>query len=125
MFGSPWLNVKLGKFELDNLLSEKRILTLTGNGGVYQLYHFIPSAMATSSAKWATTSSALEVMGHSANDRTRYSAALISSMTETSACRTAMPTPASSPPVRHSTSASWAWIASAFYAMVGEAPTIT
>ena len=34
--GSPWLNVKLGKFELDNLLSEKRILTLTGNGGVYQ-----------------------------------------------------------------------------------------
>ena len=39
---SPWFNVKLGKFELDNLLSEKRILTLTGNGGVYQLYHFIP-----------------------------------------------------------------------------------
>ncbi len=30
---SPWLNVKFGKFELDNLLSEKRILTLTGNGG--------------------------------------------------------------------------------------------
>src|SRR5262249_9992661 len=24
--GSPWLNVKLGKFELDNLVSEKRIL---------------------------------------------------------------------------------------------------
>ena len=42
LFGSPWLNVKLGKFELDNLLSEKRILTLTGNGGIYQLYHFIP-----------------------------------------------------------------------------------
>ena len=40
--GSSWLNVKLGKFELDNLLSEKRILTLTGNGGIYQLYHFIP-----------------------------------------------------------------------------------
>src|SRR5208337_1521445 len=38
--GSPWLNVKFGKFELDNLLSEKRILTLTGNGGIYQLYHF-------------------------------------------------------------------------------------
>ena len=27
LFGSPWLNIKLGKFELDNLLSEKRILT--------------------------------------------------------------------------------------------------
>jgi hypothetical protein len=36
LFGSPWLNLKLGKFELDNLLSEKRILTLTGNGGIYQ-----------------------------------------------------------------------------------------
>src|ERR1700722_5979127 len=33
--GSPWFNVKFGKFELDNLLSEKRILTLTGNGGIY------------------------------------------------------------------------------------------
>src|SRR5260370_3590049 len=41
-FCSPWLNVKLGKFELDNLLSEKRVLTLTGNGGIYQLYHFLP-----------------------------------------------------------------------------------
>jgi len=30
LVGSPWLNVKFGKFELDNLLSEKRILTLTG-----------------------------------------------------------------------------------------------
>src|SRR5271157_929573 len=28
VWGSSWLNVKLGKFELDNLLSEKRILTL-------------------------------------------------------------------------------------------------
>src|ERR1700732_5098019 len=35
IFGSTWLNVKLGKFELDNLLSEKRILTLTANGGIY------------------------------------------------------------------------------------------
>src|SRR5579862_5518452 len=42
VFNTPWLNIKLGKFELDNLLSEKRILTLTGNGGIYQLYHFIP-----------------------------------------------------------------------------------
>ena len=59
LFGSPWLNVKLGKFELDNLLSEKRILTLTGNGGIYQLYHFMPGrATATSSGRWATTSSA-------------------------------------------------------------------
>src|SRR5213082_2312074 len=39
---SPWLNIKAGKFELDNLLSEKRILTLSDVGGEYQLYHFVP-----------------------------------------------------------------------------------
>ncbi len=42
VFHTPWINIKLGKFELDNLLSEKRILTLTGDGGIYQLYHFRP-----------------------------------------------------------------------------------
>src|ERR1700693_562131 len=42
LFGSSWLNLKLGKFELDNLISEKRILTLTNISGVYQTYHFIP-----------------------------------------------------------------------------------
>ena len=41
--GSSWLNVKLGKFELDNLLSEKRILTISGQGGLYQNYHFQPA----------------------------------------------------------------------------------
>jgi hypothetical protein len=35
-----WINIKLGKFELDNLLSEKRILTLTNVAGVYANYHF-------------------------------------------------------------------------------------
>src|SRR5271163_4787918 len=40
--GTTWLNVKLGKFELDNLLSEKRILTLTNVAGVYTNYHFQP-----------------------------------------------------------------------------------
>src|SRR6266446_9116276 len=38
LLGSSWLNVKFGKFELDNLLSEKRILTLSNNGGFYQNY---------------------------------------------------------------------------------------
>ena len=40
--GSSWFNIKLGKFELDNLLSEKRILTLTAVSGVYTNYHFQP-----------------------------------------------------------------------------------
>src|ERR1700723_871155 len=78
--GSPWLNVKLGKFELDNLLSEKRILTLTGNGGIYQLYHFIPVGDGNIFAQMGDNQLGVEVMGHSYNDRTRYSAALLSSV---------------------------------------------
>src|SRR5580700_6880374 len=80
LFGSPWLNLKLGKFELDNLLSEKRILTLTGNGGIYQLYHFIPVGDGNIFGKMGDNQLGVEVMGHSYNDRTRYSAALLSSV---------------------------------------------
>jgi hypothetical protein len=76
---SPWFNFKFGKFELDNLLSEKRILTLTGNGGIYQLYHFIPQGDGNIFGQMGDNQLGLEVMGHSANDRTRYSAALLSS----------------------------------------------
>src|SRR6202521_3130212 len=83
LFGSPWLNVKLGKFELDNLLSEKRILTLTGNGGIYQLYHFSPLTAAGVPdgnvwGKMGDNQLGAELMGHSWNDRTRYSVALLS-----------------------------------------------
>jgi hypothetical protein len=79
LFGSPWLNIKLGKFELDNLLSEKRILTLTGNGGIYQLYHFIPVGDGNVFGQIGDNQLGAELMGHSLNDRTRYSASLISS----------------------------------------------
>jgi hypothetical protein len=77
--GSTWLNVKLGKFELDNLLSEKRILTLTGNGGIYQLYHFSPQNDGNIFGQIGSNQLGVEVMGHSYNDRTRYSASLLSS----------------------------------------------
>jgi len=79
LFGSPWLNIKFGKFELDNLLSEKRILTLTGNGGVYQLYHFRPVGDANIFGQMGDNQLGAELMGHSNNDRTRYSMALLSS----------------------------------------------
>src|ERR1700675_487684 len=79
IFGSTWLNVKLGKFELDNLLSEKRILTLTGNGGIYQLYHFTPQGDGNIWGKMGDNQLGAELMGHSLNDRTRYSVALLSS----------------------------------------------
>jgi len=79
LWGTPWLNIKLGKFELDNLLSEKRILTLTGNGGIYQTYHFIPVGDGNIFGQMGDNQLGLEYMGHSADDRTRVSAALLSS----------------------------------------------
>jgi len=78
LFGSPWLNVKLGKFELDNLVSEKRIVTLTPISGVYQTYHFLPPGDANIYGQIGDNQLGIEYMGHSANDRTRVSAALLS-----------------------------------------------
>ena len=79
VFGSPWLNLKLGKFELDNMLSEKRPLTLTANRGIYQLYHFIPQGDGNIFGQMGDNQLGAELMGHSFDDRTRYSAALLSS----------------------------------------------
>lgn len=80
--GSTWLNFKLGKFELDNLLSEKRILTLTNVAGVYTNYHFQPPSEGAGSVGYTfgigDNQDGFEWMGHSKNDRTRVSAALIS-----------------------------------------------
>ncbi len=76
---SPWLNIKLGKFELNNLLSEKRILSLTANGGVYQTYHFIPVGDGNIFGQMGANQLGVEYLGHSLDDRTRISAALLSS----------------------------------------------
>jgi hypothetical protein len=78
LLGSSWLNVKVGKFELDNLISEKRILTLSNNGGLYQIYHFVPVGDFNAFGLGDNQLGA-ELMGHSKDDRTRYSAALLSS----------------------------------------------
>jgi hypothetical protein len=75
---SPWLNVRFGKFELDNFISEKRILGLSSNGGSYQLYHFVPPGDSNVFGQ-GDNQLGLEWMGHSASDHTRISAALISS----------------------------------------------
>ena len=79
LFGSPWLNLKVGKFELDNIVSEKRGLTLSGNGGGFQLYHFIPVGDSNFFGQIGDNQFGLEWMGHSANDRTRISASLLNS----------------------------------------------
>jgi hypothetical protein len=79
--GSPWLNIKMGKFELDNLLSEKRILTLTSVSGIYTNYHFQPFSSPGVPENYVfgigDNQVGLEYMGHSADDRTRVSAALL------------------------------------------------
>ena len=83
LLGSSWFNIKVGKFELDNLQSEKRILTLSTNGGFYQNYHFqpwvapgVPSGLYVSGI--GDNQLGVEWLGHSKNDRTRVSAALLS-----------------------------------------------
>jgi hypothetical protein len=79
--GSSWFNIKMGKFELDNLLSEKRILTLTDISGVYTNYHFQPFSSPGVPENYTfgigDNQVGLEYMGHSADDRTRVSAALL------------------------------------------------
>jgi len=83
--GSSWVNIKMGKFEIDNLLSEKRILTLTNVSGVYVNYHFQPMYQPGVSENpnfvfgIGDNQVGLEWMGHSKDDRTRISASLLSS----------------------------------------------
>jgi hypothetical protein len=85
--GSSWFNLKFGKFELDNLLSEKRILTLSSISGVYTNYHFQPAtennglnlAFPAFGFGIGDNQVGMELMGHSKDDRTRYSASVLSS----------------------------------------------
>ncbi|MEP7087181.1 MAG: hypothetical protein ABI884_07590, partial [Gemmatimonadota bacterium] len=75
---SPWLNLKVGKFELDNLISEKRFLFLSGNGGSYQSYHFVAPGSSVDFGLGDNQIGA-ELSGHSLNSFTRYSAAILTS----------------------------------------------
>jgi len=77
LLNSRWLNLKVGKFELDNLISEKRFLFLSANGGLYQSYHFVPVGD-TNTFGLGNNALGAELMGHSANSYTRYSVALLS-----------------------------------------------
>ena len=76
LFKSSWVNLKAGKFELDNILSEKRIVTLSNNGGFYQSYHFVPVGDATDFGLGDNQIGA-ELMGHSLNSYTRFSVAVL------------------------------------------------
>jgi len=78
--GSPWLNFKFGKYELDTPLTEKRIMTLSANGGFYQLWHYLPAGgQDINDFTVGSNQLGLELMGHSLDDHTRYAASLVSS----------------------------------------------
>jgi hypothetical protein len=81
LLNSSWLNIKAGKFELDNIISEKRILALSNNGGIYQIYHFQPATEVPALFTFGLGDNQIgaELSGHSKNDYTRYSVALLSS----------------------------------------------
>jgi len=76
---SEWLNFKFGKFELDTPVSEKRFLTLTENGGFYQLYHYTPTSDINSFAGVGENQLGAEISGHSRNSYTRYAFSVLSS----------------------------------------------
>ena len=71
LFKSPWVNLRVGKFEVDSFISEKRTLTLSANGGAYQLFHFVPVGDGNIFGQIGDNQIGAEWMGHSGNDRTR------------------------------------------------------
>jgi hypothetical protein len=80
LLNSPWLNLKFGKFELDSLLSEKRFLTLSSVGGIWQNYHFLPSGDSNGFGGIGNNQLGIELLGHSKNSYARYSISLLSSV---------------------------------------------
>jgi hypothetical protein len=76
--GSHWLNLKLGKFELDQPISQERNLILNNTGGAYYNYFFTPPGDRNFFQGIGFTQLGVELLGHSANDYTRYSVAVVS-----------------------------------------------
>ena len=74
---SPWANLKVGKFELDNLLSTKRGTWLSNNGGFYYAYDYLSAGSGTNFSMGENQIGA-EFSGHSLNSYTRYSVSLLS-----------------------------------------------
>jgi hypothetical protein len=77
--GSRWLNLKMGKFELDEPISQERTLTLNNTGGSYYNYFFTPPGDNNFFTGIGGTQLGVELLGHSDNDYTRYSVAVLSS----------------------------------------------
>jgi hypothetical protein len=76
--GSRWLNFKMGKFELDEPISQERALIVNNTGGLYYNYFFTPPGDRNDFFGIGFTELGGELQGHSANDYTRYSVAVVS-----------------------------------------------
>jgi hypothetical protein len=74
---SPWLNFKMGKFELDQPISQERTLILNNSGGAYYNYFFTPPGDNNFFGGIGFTQLGVELLGHSPNDYTRYSVAVV------------------------------------------------
>ena len=76
--GSHWLNLKLGKFELDEPISQERQLILNNTGGLYYNYFFTPPGDNNFFQGIGLPQLGVELLGHSSDDATRYSVAVVS-----------------------------------------------
>jgi len=74
---SHWLNLKMGKFELDEPISQERTLTLSNTGVLYYNYFFTPPGDSNFFTGIGNDQLGVEVSGHSSNDYTRYSVAVV------------------------------------------------
>lgn len=76
---SHWLNLKMGKFELDLPISVERSLILNNTGALYDTYFFTPQGDKNFFGGIGFPQLGVELLGHSDNDYTRYSVAVVSS----------------------------------------------
>jgi hypothetical protein len=75
LLGSSWLNVKMGKFELDEPISQERSLTINNTGAPYYTYFFGPPGDNNAFVGIGFPQLGVELSGH--NDATRYSVAVV------------------------------------------------
>ncbi len=77
LIGSRWFNVKMGKFELDEPISQERTLLQNNTGAIYYNYFFTPPGDHNFFTGIGNDQLGVEVSGHSSNDYTRYSVAVV------------------------------------------------
>jgi hypothetical protein len=75
--GSHWLNLKMGRFELDEPISQERSLFMSNVGGGYNTYFFTPPGDNNPFLGIGFPQLGVELSGHSDNDYTRYSIAVV------------------------------------------------